>query len=150
MTEQERHSRINELSGQAEPMSLEKIRLSTELHFLERQSDADESRLQMVRTRLAQLSISLAPVLAALHVLQCRYRVVLQGELTDVHGNTSWNLPETRVYSLATNCAIDTDKNGWEPYLNDPCVLTLLSELHDHIHRAQYSTWQALSIVRLP
>lgn len=149
MEEKDKQSKIEELIGQISPLNYERILSETKLYFSEKLPDRNEAEIEELRTKIQELYGKLSPLLIQLRQLQCHYEIEYQGQLSNTDTTTYWNNPERQIFYLQTCCQIDTFANTWGPFIDDPCINTLLTEVYQIIFRQRYSNFRILNIRRI-
>lgn len=147
MTDEQRISKIDELLEQIIPLNYEKIFLETSLYFskenyFKNYDEKEKAEIIEKEQNLKALNQKLTPLFAQLRQNQILYFVEYEGEFSVGNGQTYWQTQREFLY-LKTNCNIDTTTtNAWIPYLNDPCVRQLFTELQKFLLDNRFSNFK--------
>lgn len=153
MTDEHRIAKINELLEEISPLNYERIFLETSLHFskenyFKKYDEQEKAEIIEKEQKLKDINQNLTPLFAQLRELQILYFVEYEGEFTIGNGQTFWQ-PQREYLYLKTNCYIDTKTlNGWTPYVNDPTVRQLLTELQNFLLDNRFSNFKIRHIKR--
>ena len=146
MTDDQRIAKIDELLEQISPLNHERIFLETSLHFSKEnyfKKYDEEEKAEIIKTEKKLLNIKqqLTPLFSELRQYQILYFVEYEGEFSSGNGQTYWQ-PQREFFYLKTNCNIDTTtSNGLTPYVNDPTVRQLLTELQKFLLDNRFSNF---------
>lgn len=147
MTDDQRIAKIDELLEQISPLNYERIFLETSLHFSKEsyfKSYDEKEKAEIIENeqKLNDINLKLTPLFALLRQHQILYFVEYEGEFSIGNGQTYWQTQREFLY-LKTNCNIDTTtSNGWKPYVNDPTVRQLLTELQKFLFDNRFSNFK--------
>ena len=153
MTDEQRIAKIDELLEQIGPLNYERIFLETSLHFLKENyfknyDEKEKAEIIEKEQKLKDLNQKLTPLFAQLRQHQILYFVEYEGEFSVGNGQTYWQTQREFLY-LKTNCNIDTTtSNGWTPYVNDPTVRQLLTELQKFLFDNRFTNFRIRHIKR--
>lgn len=155
MEEKVRLQKLNDLLSKINHLNSRKILLETAIYFdkekyFQTHDETVKNGILQMQRNINDIAIELKPLLEKLRELKCSYQIEYQGRVYDpILNSYRWNT-ETEIFYLTTCCEIDTSINGWNQYINDPCVAQLIHELADVIWRLRYSEYQILNIRRIP
>lgn len=153
MTDDQRIAKIDELLEQISPLNYERIFLETSLHFskesyFKNYDDNEKDEIIGTEQKLNDINQKLTPLFAQLRQYQILYFVQYEGEFSTGNGQTYWQTQREYLY-LKTNCNIDTTtSNGWTPYVNDPTVRQLLTELQKFLFDNRFSNFKIRHLKR--
>ncbi|HON97383.1 MAG TPA: hypothetical protein PLE59_00060 [Bacteroidales bacterium] len=123
LTDEQRIAKIEELLEKINPLNYERIFLETRLYFLKEKGAIIETK-----NKLDEINEQLNPLFEELRKYQIKYLVEYAGEIS-LTNEQKYFETRTEYLFLKTDCNIDTNENGWEPYINDATVNRLLKEL---------------------
>jgi hypothetical protein len=153
MTDEQRIAKIDELLEQISPLNYERIFLETSLHFskenyFKNYEEKEKAKIIEKEQKLKELNQKLTLLFAKLRNHQILYFVEYEGEFSDANGQTYWQ-PQREFLFLKTNCIIDTTtSNGWTPYLNNPAVRQLVTELQKFLLNNRFNNFKIRHIKR--
>ena len=153
MTNEQRIAKIDELLEQISPLNYKRIFLETKLHFskenyFKKYDETNKAEIIEAENELNSINQQLAPLFDQLRQHQILYFVQYEGEFSNGNGQTYWQSQREFLY-LKTNCNIDTTtSNGWTPYVNDPTVKQLLTELQKFLFDNRFSNVKIRHIKR--
>lgn len=153
MTDEQRIAKIDELLEQISPLNYERIFLETSLHFSKEnyfKNYAEKEKAEIIEKeqKLKDLNQKLTPLFAQLRQHQILYFVEYEAEFSVDNGQPYLQTQREFLY-LKTNCNIDTTtSNGWTPYVNDPTVRRLLTELQKFLFDNRFTDFRIRHIKR--
>ncbi len=153
MTDEQRIAKIDELLEQISPLNYERIFLETSLYFskenyFKKFDEKEKAEIIDKEQKLKDLNQKLTPLFAQLRQHQILYFVEYEGEFSIGNGQTYWQTQREFLY-LKTNCNLDTTtSNGWTPYVNDPTVRQLLTELQKFLFDNRFTNFRIRHIKR--
>lgn len=153
MTDEQRIAKIDELLEQISPLNYERIFLETSLYFskenyFKKFDEKEKAEIIDKEQKLKDLNQKLTPLFAQLRQHQILYFVEYEGEFSIGNGQTYWQTQREFLY-LKTNCNLDTTtSNDWTPYVNDPTVRQLLTELQKFLFDNRFTNFRIRHIKR--
>jgi|SRR5690554_1329567 len=153
MTDEQRIAKINELLEQISPLNYERIFLETSLQFskenyFKKYDEEEKAKIIEKEQKLKEINQKLTGLFAQLREHQFLYFVDYEGEFSVGNGQTYWQ-PQREFLYLKTKCEIDTTtSSGWKPYINDPIVRQLLTELHNFLLNNRFSNLKIRHIIK--
>lgn len=149
MTNQQRRSRIKELSDQISPLNHEKIVTSLRYNYLtnpyRQQINDNEEEIIELRQKLENLNAHIRPLFEEMRELQVKYVVEYDGEV--LQNGMSTTVPNKKIFYLSTLVDIDSYKETAN-YENED-VWTLINEIKDYIYFQEYSQFTIQHIKKL-